>query len=182
MYVSFSFQGKVDLFKQNNELLYRLKDVSASKVKGVDVEEKVVYKIVEEAGNKGIWARDIRFKSNLSMTQLNKILNALEGKKLIKAVTSVSVLTPTNELIHSGCNQINFLQAAKKKVYMLFNVEPDRSITGGAWYSDQDFESEFIDILNQVQICKKKFSIQIIIVFISNAIVSCNRRQKLPKQ
>ena len=32
---------------------------------------------------------------------------------------------------------------------MLYNIEPDRSVTGGAWYSDQDFESEFIDILNQ---------------------------------
>ena len=48
-------------------------------------------------------------------------------------------------------NQFNDLpfQAAKKKVYMLFNLEPDRSVTGGAWYSDQDFESEFVEVLNQ---------------------------------
>ena len=32
---------------------------------------------------------------------------------------------------------------------MLFNLEPDRSVTGGAWYSDQDFESEFVEVLNQ---------------------------------
>lgn len=32
---------------------------------------------------------------------------------------------------------------------MLYNLEPDRSLTGGAWYSDQDFESEFVDVLNQ---------------------------------
>ena len=32
---------------------------------------------------------------------------------------------------------------------MLYNVEPDRTVTGGAWYSDQDFESEFVDVLNQ---------------------------------
>lgn len=32
---------------------------------------------------------------------------------------------------------------------MLYNLEPDRSVTGGAWYSDQDFESEFVEILNQ---------------------------------
>jgi len=31
----------------------------------------------------------------------------------------------------------------------LYDLEPDRSITGGAWYSDQDFESEFVEILNQ---------------------------------
>lgn len=28
-------------------------------------------------------------------------------------------------------------------------MEPHRSVTGGAWYQDQDFEAEFVDILNQ---------------------------------
>lgn len=32
---------------------------------------------------------------------------------------------------------------------MLYNLEPDSSITGGAWYQDQDFEAEFVEILNQ---------------------------------
>lgn len=32
---------------------------------------------------------------------------------------------------------------------MLFNLEPDKSLTGGAWYSDQDFEAEFVGILAQ---------------------------------
>lgn len=32
---------------------------------------------------------------------------------------------------------------------MLYNLEPDTSVTGGAWYQDQDFESEFVDVLNQ---------------------------------
>lgn len=123
-------QGKIEILKQKNQLLYRLKDPEADKkCKGSDREEKVVYKIVEEAGNKGIWIRDIRMKSGLVLTSLNKILKNLQSKKLIKAVKSVS--------------------ACKKKVYMLFNLEPDRSITGGAWYSDQDFESEFVEVLNQ---------------------------------
>ena len=43
----------------------------------------------------------------------------------------------------------HFSQAGKKKVYMLYNLDPDSTVTGGAWYSDQDFESEFVDILNQ---------------------------------
>lgn len=49
-------------------------------------------------------------------------------------------------IVVDGCNHF---QASKKKVYMLFNLEPDRSITGGAWYCDQDFEAEFVDVLNQ---------------------------------
>lgn len=32
---------------------------------------------------------------------------------------------------------------------MLYGLDPHRSLTGGAWYSDQDFESEFVTILNQ---------------------------------
>ncbi|XP_009080151.1 PREDICTED: DNA-directed RNA polymerase III subunit RPC6, partial [Acanthisitta chloris] len=68
-------------------------------------------------------------RSNLPLTEINKILKNLESKKLIKAVKSVA--------------------ASKKKVYMLYNLQPDRSVTGGAWYSDQDFESEFVEVLNQ---------------------------------
>ncbi|XP_054261892.1 DNA-directed RNA polymerase III subunit RPC6 isoform X2 [Macrosteles quadrilineatus] len=128
----FIAQGLLDLFNSNAGLVYKIKESgsgSSDRLKGADNEEKVVYGIIEEAGNKGIWIRDIRFKSNLMMTTLGKILKQLEGKKMIKAVKSVS--------------------ASKKKVYMLYNLEPDRSLTGGAWYCDQDFEAEFVDVLNQ---------------------------------
>lgn len=125
-------RGQIELLKQgsNQQLVYRLRDPLAAKnVKGADAEEKLVYQVIEEAGNKGIWTRNIRFKCNLLLTQVNKILKSLESKKLIKAIKSVA--------------------AAKKKVYMLYNLEPDRSVTGGSWYCDQDFELEFVDVLNQ---------------------------------
>lgn len=123
-------QGCFELYnnKQTGVLSYRFKDPTKI-VKGADNEEKIVYRIIEEAGNKGIWTRDIRFKSNLMHTQLKKILKSLETKKFIKVVKSVA--------------------ASKKKVYMLYNLEPDESVTGGAWYQDQDFETEFVDVLNQ---------------------------------
>jgi len=121
--------GKLDLFKSSEGLLYKLKAPSkATNIRG-DQEEKIVFKIVETAGNVGIWLRDIRVQSGLSQTQLNKVLKSLESKKLIKSVKCVN--------------------ATKKKVYMLYDLEPDRSVTGGTWYSDQDFESEFVEILNQ---------------------------------
>ena len=51
----------------------------------------------------GIWSRDIRFKSNLPLTEINKILKNLESKKLIKAVKSVAVSEHrTTETIISG--------------------------------------------------------------------------------
>ncbi|KAH0618170.1 hypothetical protein JD844_017160 [Phrynosoma platyrhinos] len=126
--------GQLDLLRSSTGLLYRIKESqNAGKMKGSDNQEKLVYQIIEDAGNKGIWSRDIRYKSNLPLTEINKILKNLESKKLIKAVKSVA--------------------ASKKKVYMLYNLQPDRSVTGGAWYSDQDFESEFVEVLNQ-QCCK----------------------------
>lgn len=87
----FFLQQKIQLFKTPNELIYRLTDKQASKYKGIDNEERVVMRIIEDAGNKGIWARDIRFKSNLNQAALNKVLKSLEGKKHIKSVASVSV-------------------------------------------------------------------------------------------
>lgn len=134
--------GRIDIFKQGASLLYKLKDKSlVDGLRNADNQEKVIYQIIAAAGNKGIWVRDIRFKSNLLLAQVNKILKNLEGKKLVKSVKSVA--------------------AAKKKVYMLYDLEPDRSVTGGSWYSDQDFESEFVQVLHQqcLKFLKQKISI-----------------------
>lgn len=123
--------GLIDLLQKGTGLIYRMKDPekTVKPPENIDNDEQIIYNIIAEGGNKGIWIRDIRVKSNLVMTQLNKILKALENKKLIKAVKTVN--------------------ASKKKVYMLYNLEPDRSVSGGAWYQDQDFEAEYVDVLNQ---------------------------------
>ncbi|KAK7105095.1 DNA-directed RNA polymerase III subunit RPC6-like [Littorina saxatilis] len=128
--------GRITVFQKKGTsdqpvLLYRLKDeaTTAGPVKGADHQEKLVYQIISEAGNKGVWIREIRMRSNLGVPQLNKLVKNMESKKLIKAVKSVA--------------------AAKKKVYMLFDLEPDSTITGGAWYNDNKFDHEFADVLNQ---------------------------------
>ncbi|XP_053429281.1 DNA-directed RNA polymerase III subunit RPC6-like isoform X2 [Nycticebus coucang] len=86
--------GQLDLLRSSTGFLYRVKDSqNAGKMKGSDNQEKLVYQILEDAGNKGIWSRDIRYKSNLPLTEINKILKNLESKKLIKAVKSVAAET-----------------------------------------------------------------------------------------
>ena len=45
------------------------------------------------------------------------VLKSLKQRKLVKEVKCVN--------------------STRKIVYMLSNLEPDRSVTGGAWYSDQ---------------------------------------------
>ena len=78
----------------------------------------------------GTWIRDIRVKSNLAQASLTKVLKSLKQKKLVKEVKCVN--------------------STRKIVYMLYHLDPDRSVTGGAWYSDgKDFEAEFVEILNQ---------------------------------
>lgn len=124
-------QEMLDILTKGKTLIYRLKDPAKKTTAAteMDNDERVIYNIIQEGGRSGIWIRDIRMKSNLVNPQLNKILKNLESRKLVKAVKSVN--------------------AGKKKVYMLYNVEPDRTVTGGAWYNDTDFDFEFVDVLNQ---------------------------------
>ena len=61
--------------------------------------------------------------------QINKCLKALEQRKLVKAVKSVA--------------------NGNRKVYMLFELEASREITGGAWYTGHEYDSEFIAVLRQ---------------------------------
>ena len=92
-------QNKIDLLKSSTDigtLLYRIRDSSNASGSSIsigggasDQMERVVYQLVKESGNLGIWMRDIRVKTKLSQTILNKTLKSLESKKLIKAVKSV---------------------------------------------------------------------------------------------
>lgn len=129
----------IRLFTRGNEVIYKLETEKPSTLQGAENEDMVVYEIIKDAGNKGIWVRDIRTKSNLNHVILNKTLKILENRKCIKSVKTVL--------------------AGKKKVYMLYDLEPDSSLTGGAWYTDQDFESEFVDVLNKQiyrYLCRKR--------------------------
>uniref|UniRef100_A0A673VD65 DNA-directed RNA polymerase III subunit RPC6 n=1 Tax=Suricata suricatta TaxID=37032 RepID=A0A673VD65_SURSU len=86
--------GQSDLLRSNTGLLYRIKDSqNAGKMKGSDNQEKLVYQIIEDAGNKGIWSTDIRYKSNLPLTEINKILKNLESKNT-QLLVSLSEFKP----------------------------------------------------------------------------------------
>lgn len=120
-------QGHIELFKRAGLLFYRFEN-STKLIKGFTIEEKIVHKIIEEVGNKGIWIGDIRKKTNLMHTQLQKILKSLEAKQFIKTVKSVT---------------------SNRKMHMLYHLEPDISITGSVWYQNNDIETEFVDVLSQ---------------------------------
>jgi DNA-directed RNA polymerase III subunit RPC6 len=128
--------GKIQLCKQGSNLVYRVIDSKStynhSALQGhsnISIEERAVFRVVESAGSKGIWNREIRNQTKLPLNQMSKVLKNLETKKLIKAVKSVT--------------------ASKKKLYMLYGLEPDKSVTGGAWYSGTEFESEYVQVLHE---------------------------------
>ena len=108
----------------DKELYYSMVSESiASKFQGLDAAARMVYQVIERVGDKGIWTRDIRNQTNISNpTLINKIFKSLESRQLIKPVKSV--------------------QAKQKKLYMLYDLQPSKELTGGVWYSDLEFDHE----------------------------------------
>ncbi|DBA81657.1 hypothetical protein WJX77_003870 [Trebouxia sp. C0004] len=114
----------------NDSNTFVYKEVEAGKsarLKGLAPDFLLVYQCIEAAGNTGVWTKDMKFKTNLQQPQITKILKELETRTLVKAIK------PVNQ--------------PSKKFYMLYDLEPAREITGGAWYTDQDYDSEFIQVL-----------------------------------
>jgi len=91
--------NRIDLLRPSNApgtFICRIRDTTNTSRSSIiisneitDQMEKIVYQLIKENGNLGIWMRDIRFKTQLSPTILNKTLKSLESKKLIKPVKSV---------------------------------------------------------------------------------------------
>ena len=123
-----------------NELYYSLVSTEvANKFSGLDTSARMVYQVIERAGNMGIWTKDIRLQTNIQQQALNKIFKALETRRLIKPVKSVT--------------------AKAKKLYMLYNLQPAKELTGGVWYSDLEFDHEFISELRTfVMHCVKRLN------------------------
>lgn len=124
----------------DNQLFYTLvADEIAQKYQGLDVSDRLVLQVIEKAGNKGIWTKEIRIQTNIHPQPLNKIFKHLEQRRLIKPVKSVT--------------------AKAKKLYMLYELAPSKEITGGVWYSGLEFDHEFISELRTFVIqCVKKLN------------------------
>lgn len=98
---------------------------------------------VEKAGNKGVWLKILRLQTRLqsvrvaprwhpgartripcpdmpSQAQLKKILKNLAKRKLVKSVKSIT---------------------AYREVWVAWGVEPDKTVTGGKWYTDSKLDT-----------------------------------------
>lgn len=121
---------QLQIFKQGDFIVYKQQTKEESvRFKGLSSEDMLIYQAIKNAGNMGIWTKDMKRETNLQQPQVNKALKNLEARGLIKGVKCVS-------------NQA-------KKVYMLAELTPSKEITGGAWYTGQNFDTEFTNIVKQ---------------------------------
>lgn len=94
----------------------------------LSAEENIVFGHISASENKGIWTKQLKGKTDLHQTVLDRCLKSLTSKGLVKTVKSV--------------------QHATRKIYMLAHLEPSIELTGGPWYTDNELDVEFIRLLS----------------------------------
>lgn len=120
-------ETRLQLSEQNGLWYKLLNNEKASKFKGLSAEQLHLYQVIEKSGNKGIWTRDMKNQTNMVQQTMSKTLKTLEQRNLVKSVKSVI--------------------SKSKKLYMLYDMTPSKDITGGPWYTDNEFDHEFIEFL-----------------------------------
>jgi len=121
-----SQQNRITFNKMEKGVLFKLVDEQiAQKLAGLNVEVMMVYEEIKSSGNSGIWNRDIKTHTNVQQQTLTKALKELERRMLIKSVKSIHQKT--------------------KKIWMLYDLSPSSAITGGPWYTDNEFDHEFVN-------------------------------------
>jgi DNA-directed RNA polymerase III subunit RPC6 len=101
-------QGLINLMQSpTGDMLFEaVASEKAAMFQGLTPDDRLIYQLISESGNRGIWIKYLKSKSNIATTRIPKILAALEKRKLIKTVKSAD--------------------AGKKKVYMLYHLELPR--------------------------------------------------------
>ena len=100
----------------------------ASMMGKLDETENMVYQHIKDSRNEGIWTKQLKARSGLHQTIINRCLKSLEQKQLVKAVKSVKYPT--------------------RKIYMLYGLTPSIELSGGPWYTDNELDTGFINELS----------------------------------
>ena len=74
-------------------------------------------------------------------------MKMLEQKQLIKSITPVQVLICLFLLF---CWFYKMCLQAGKKIFMLFGVTPASSLTGGPWWSNGQYDYQFVELLQKI--------------------------------
>jgi len=121
-------ENRLEMFRLEGgrDVVYKLRgEEEAATRSELTNEQLLVLQVVERTENAGIWLRDIKSATSMQQQTLNKALKVLESRKLVKTVRSV--------------------QQKTKKLYMSYDLMPTREVSGGPWYTDQEFDHEFVE-------------------------------------
>lgn len=114
----------------DKKLVFRVQsDADAAKLQGLTGEDRLVLQEIERAGGQGASNKDLRVRCNMHLVALTASLKILETRKLVKQVKSVA--------------------AKGKKVYLLYDLEAGKELTGGSWYNGAEFDQEMVHCLQQ---------------------------------
>jgi DNA-directed RNA polymerase III subunit RPC6 len=123
-------QNRIVAHDLNGEIVFRYQSQKdADKLKSLNMEENHTYTLITNSGNKGVTTNDIKDKTKLNTTVLNKILKKLEKNGLIKSYKVANV--------------------RNKKIWLGIDVTPSTDITGGIWCNNtQGFDKNLITAIS----------------------------------
>ena len=127
--VDFSILQNNFLFVAKVCIIVNEEGITIFKPKLQNQHEDLVLELLKTNGNKGIWLKEIKSKTKIPQTTLIKLLKKLEQECKIKSVKSIN---------------------SNKKMYILYDVEPDKTVTGGVWFTNNDIDLELVNNLSNV--------------------------------
>ncbi|KNC50634.1 DNA-directed RNA polymerase III subunit RPC6 [Thecamonas trahens ATCC 50062] len=123
---------QVVLMQQGDSMSLHLnsaeEQVQAQKMARLSNEEKLVFQAVEETQREGIWTKDLKYKTGLHKSVIDKALAKLVSVQLIRTFKPAS--------------------SKSRKMYMLYSLEPVVD-TSDVWYTNQELIG-FVDNVSSV--------------------------------
>lgn len=96
----------------------------------LNADEKMIYSYVEDAHQKGIWLRELKKRTNINPTVVQKTMGKLEGARLVKSIKNI--------------------RAPMQKTYLLYHLVPSDDVTGGSFFDAGDLDESLIEELSNL--------------------------------
>lgn len=75
----------------------------ASLIGSLDTDETIIYQHIKEGGDRGIWTKSLKARSNLHQTVMTRVLKNLEQRQLVKVVKDVKVSHEVLPAVNFAC-------------------------------------------------------------------------------
>ena len=100
-----------------------------TRYKSLTPDEALVFSYIESAGQEGIWSKAIKLRAGLHVSVVTKCLKTLETRRYIKPIKTI--------------------RFPSRKIYMLYDLNPLESVTGGPFYDkdNAEIDVDFVQVL-----------------------------------